>query len=198
MFCWRRSRCRGASSHDVKTVLRLRRRTRSKHNAPSRLPTSTPRVLTVSLFACRRRMKSSHCCGPTRLIKQRRQVRFSFPCADGDSTGISCVVGSGCALTSQAKERYTTSDGRKWLVDDAVLKEVDNDLQMIMNCTQEGDVVSLDVTNVIKPSSLVTIPWRLTISSDSKDNCSSKDTATSKTRTRFTCPRENTGIFLVQ
>ena len=108
------------------------------------------------------------------------------------------MVGFECALTRQAKERYTTSDGRKWLISDKVLKEVDNDLQTIINCTQEGDVVSFDVTGVIQPASLVTIPWRLTLSSHVEDDFGNDDFLHSKTRSTFTCPRENTGIFLVQ
>ena len=97
-----------------------------------------------------------------------------------------------------AVDRYTSADKKTWLVDDEVLKEIDNDLQIIINCTQEGDVVSFNATDVIKPSSLVTIPWQLTISSYTKDNSGRHDYRRSKTRTIFKCPQENTGLFLVQ
>ena len=104
-----------------------------------------------------------------------------------------------CPLTRREKERYTTLDGRKWLINDAVLEEVDNDLQMIINCTQEGDVVSFDVMDVIKPSSLVTIPWQLTINAyvDGGD-FNDGDLMPQTTRTTFTCPQKNSGLFLVQ
>ncbi len=103
-----------------------------------------------------------------------------------------------CPLTRQEKERYTTLDGRKWLINDAVLEEVDNDLQMIINCTQEGDVVSFDVMDVIKPSSLVTIPWQLTIDTHVEDHSGSDSSPRPMAKTRFTCPRKNSGLFLVQ
>ena len=90
-------------------------------------------------------------------------------------------------------------DGQTWLVDDGVLKEVDNDLQMLVNCTKRGDVLAFDVTGVVRPSSPVTIPWQLTLTTqvsgvDSKDAVSQSST----TKTRFTCPHKNTGLFLVQ
>ena len=97
------------------------------------------------------------------------------------------------------KERCTTMDGRTWLVDDDVLEQIDNDLQMPVDCTKQGDVLAFNVTGVVRPSSPVTIPWQLTLTTqvsgvDSKDAVSQSST----TKTRFTCPHKNTGLFFIQ
>ena len=90
-------------------------------------------------------------------------------------------------------------DGQTWLVDDGVLGQIDNDLQILVNCTKQGDVLAFNVTGVVRPSSPVTIPWQLTLISqvngvDSKDAVSQSST----TKTRFTCPYKNSGLFFVE
>ena len=117
------------------------------------------------------------------------------------SNGLCRGVGFECNLTQEDKQRYTSTGDTTWIVNDAVLEEIDNDLQAIVNCSREGDVLSFDVTDVVQPSSLVVIPWRLTLSSsvdgdgsDSNDG----DLTRQMKRTRFTCPQENSGLFLVQ
>ena len=104
-----------------------------------------------------------------------------------------------CSLTHAAIEQYTSADGRTWRVTDAFLEEIDSDLQRIVNCTEEGDVVSFDVTGVVQPSSRVTVPWRLTFATH-VDAVDSNGVAIEppKRKTRFTCPQENTGLFVVQ
>ena len=115
------------------------------------------------------------------------------------SNGLHCGEGVDCGLTKEAKERYTSTDDAIWLVSDAVLEEIDNDVQAIVNCTKEGDVISFDVTSVVQPSSLVTIPWKLTLSSSVDDGGSNDgDVHRHKTRTKFTCPQSDSGLFLVQ
>ena len=109
------------------------------------------------------------------------------------------MLGSKCTLSRNAKDRYTSEDGKTWLVSSVVLREIDNDLQKIVDCTKEGDIISFNVTDVVRPSSRVTIPRQLTLatqveSTDSPDDVLSRST----TKTRFTCPYENSGLFLVE
>ena len=109
------------------------------------------------------------------------------------------MLGFECALTHEATERYTTADSKAWLVDGTVLKEIDNDLQKIVNCTKEGDVLSFNATGVVRPSSRVTIPWQLTLMTQVNDADSNDGVNPSpKTKTTFTCPHKNSGLFLVQ
>ena len=102
-------------------------------------------------------------------------------------------------MTSETRDRYISRDGQTWLITDAVLEEIGNDLQKIVNCTNEGDVILFDVTEVVQPVSLVIIPWRLTLSSHIVESHSNgDDSSSSRARTRFTCPRTNAGLFLVR
>ena len=109
------------------------------------------------------------------------------------------MLGFECALSRDAKDRYTSEDGKTWLVNSTVLEEIDNDLQKIIDCTEEGDIISFDVTGIVRPSSRITIPWQLTLatqgkSADSNDGVFSSST----TKTRFICPHKNSGLFLVE
>ena len=95
--------------------------------------------------------------------------------------------------------RYLDTSTRTWRIDDAVLEAIDNDLQVIVNCTTEGDTLVFDVTAAIQPAARVIIPWNVTISA-----------ATGRTRSvdglypraplkaSITCPVEGEGVFLVR
>ena len=109
------------------------------------------------------------------------------------------MLGFECALSRDARDRYTSEDGKTWLVSSAVLKEIDNDLQKVVDCTKDGDIISFNVTDVVRPSSRVIIPRQLTLatqvdSTDSNDGFFSNST----TKTRFTCPHKNSGLFFVE
>lgn len=63
------------------------------------------------------------------------------------------------------------SETRIWQLDDAALDAIhnDNDLQSILSCTKEGDVVLFNFTRTIRPIRRVVIPWNLTLSSKSEN-----------------------------
>ena len=86
-----------------------------------------------------------------------------------------------------------------WRIDDAALREIDNDLQTVVNCTQERDTLFFDVTRTVRSSSRVTIPWSLIVGTYTEDAVL-VDGAIVETekKTVFTCPRENEGMFLVR
>ena len=95
--------------------------------------------------------------------------------------------------------RYLDAATRTWRIDDVVLEAIDSDLQVIVNCTAEGDTLVFDVSGVVRPAARVTIPWNVTISA-----------ATGRTRSveglypraarkaSITCSVEGEGVFLVR
>ena len=95
--------------------------------------------------------------------------------------------------------RYLDAAARTWRIDGDILEAIDNDLQVIVNCTAEGDTLVFDVSEVVRPATRVTIPWNVTISA-----------ATGRTRSveglypraprkaSITCPGDREGAFLVK
>ena len=77
---------------------------------------------------------------------------------------------------------------RTWTVDDGVLEM--HDIQAIINCTKEGDTISLRTTTPVKPPERIVIPWKLTITGFVDDSMSG-ETAT------MTCP-DGDGLFLLR
>ena len=88
---------------------------------------------------------------------------------------------------------------RTWRVTDTVLDDIDNDLQRLVDCTEEDDTILFDVTGMIALANRVTIRWPLTISADIEDR-ELIDGVFPEAPRRGTvvCPRENEGIFLVK
>eukprot|EP00210_Caulerpa_lentillifera_P000407 g397.t1 len=68
-----------------------------------------------------------------------------------------------CGLTSSEIQRYYDRGLQRWLIDDEVLMETSNDIQSIINCTSDNDVVVLQSSRRIAPATTVTIPWNLTV-----------------------------------
>lgn len=110
--------------------------------------------------------------------------------------GVVCVA---CALRDNVIERYLNANTRTWRIDDAALSEVDNDLQAIVNCSEEGDLILLDVTDNIQPSRRIVIPWQLTWSARMRDTTLQDGVfPESRRKTTFNCPNEDEGVFFIQ
>ena len=77
---------------------------------------------------------------------------------------------------------------RTWNVTDETVAE--HGIQAIINCTEEGDIISFKTTRVVKPPSRIVIPRRLTIEGPA-DRSMDGQTAT------FTCP-DGDGLFLLR
>ena len=106
---------------------------------------------------------------------------------------------SACSLRSDVVERHRNVDGATWLVDDRFLEDVAMDLQSIVDCTKEGDVILFNTTGRIRPLSRIIIPWNLTLGTHAENSDSKghpRVRATSKAR--FTCPQKNEGLFLLR
>ena len=95
--------------------------------------------------------------------------------------------------------RYLDAATRTWRIDDTVLEAIDNDLQVIVNCTTEGDVIVFDVNALIQPVARVIIPWNLTISA-ATGGIQSVDGLYPRAprKASITCPGDGEGIFLVE
>ena len=116
------------------------------------------------------------------------------------SISVSVFVASGfeCSLRNSQVNQYLDRSTRTWHVDATALDDVEHDLQSIVNCTLEGDLVLFDVTETIRLATRVTIPWRLTLSA----NVDSNDTVDgvflrSLRKATFRCPSRN-GVFFVR
>ena len=166
--------------------------TRSKRATRTR---SLSLELTVLSFACRLQVRRAICFSLAHLAMGTKQVATFIP---SRRAHFCCAVGFKCALARDVRQRYTSADGRTWLINDAVLEEVDNDLQRIVNCTKEGDRIAFNVTEVIQPSSLIIIPWQLALDTHVEDDSGSNVYPYATAKTRITCPRNNSGLFLVQ
>lgn len=72
-----------------------------------------------------------------------------------------------CGLSSSERQRYFEDLTQRWIVTDEVLLDLDNDIQAIVNCTSENDIVVFQSIGVIRPSSTIIVPWNLTLKADS-------------------------------
>ena len=108
-------------------------------------------------------------------------------------------VGFECSLRNRQINEYLDEGTRTWLIDDSALDELESDLQSIVNCTQEGDVILFDVSGRIRLASRVTIPWRLTLSSDIYGlDAADEVVPRASRRATFNCPRRTEGVFYVR
>ena len=104
-----------------------------------------------------------------------------------------------CSLASKFVTRYRQEDGTWRLDDDGFLRDEPVNLQSIINCTTEGDVIVFDTTGHIKLTSRVIVPWNLVLSGgverpERVDGVIRRSTR----KARFTCPTEDSGIFLIR
>jgi len=71
-----------------------------------------------------------------------------------------------CGLTTLERRRYFDESTEQWLVTNEVLRELNYDVQAIVNCTSENDVVAFRSTRVIRAATTITVPWNLTLRAD--------------------------------
>lgn len=95
-----------------------------------------------------------------------------------------------CLLFEDEVEPLFDADSRTWTILDDTLE--DYDLQAIVNCTVEGDTISLQTTRTVQPQSRIVIPWELTIGGSD----ATSDTTDAR-QASLTCP-SNEGLFLVR
>lgn len=103
-----------------------------------------------------------------------------------------------CPLNPVQQRRYLNEKTRVWSVNDEDLTGLDGDLQSILNCTRQGDIVLLNVSESLRPPERLIIPWSLTISAltPASDPVDGRFPLSSNPSV-FHCPRENEGTFLI-
>ena len=106
-------------------------------------------------------------------------------------------AGGKCRLSQEEISAMLDDQRRVWMVDEAVVRELDNDVQLLIDCTQEGDFVFFPAGSHIRPSKRVEILWRLTLGTFSESTSATDATAyDGRERAVFTC-RRNRGLFYV-
>lgn len=102
-------------------------------------------------------------------------------------------------FTCSLAERQLNPATRTWLIDNDALDDLGNDLQALINCTQEGDMVLFNVSETITPASRIVIPWRLTISGAVENTALEAGIfPVAVKRVRFACPEGGIGVFLIK
>ena len=95
--------------------------------------------------------------------------------------------------------RILDESSRTWLVDEEALLSVSNDLQEIVNCSEEGDVVVLEGRGRLQFASRVVLSWRLTVTGGASDiELEGGALSEARRKQRLECPDDNQGIFLVR
>lgn len=72
-----------------------------------------------------------------------------------------------CTLTSNVIERFYNESSQIWTVTNALLRQLDDDLQRVIECTTENDVILLRTNGTIQPSTTMNITLPLTLRGES-------------------------------
>ena len=84
-------------------------------------------------------------------------------------------------------------------MNEAALRNVDDDFQAIVNCSEEGDTILFDVDGSLQFRTRVTLPWRLTLSGNVRDPSPREGVfPEARRKQRISCPRDNEGVFLIK
>ena len=104
-----------------------------------------------------------------------------------------------CGLTDRQIRRLLIEESRTWLVDEEALLSVNDDLQEIVNCSEEGDIVVLEGRRRLQFASRVVLPWSLTVTGGESDAALEDGVLPEAGRKqRLGCPGDNQGVFLVR
>eukprot|EP00210_Caulerpa_lentillifera_P004180 g3986.t1 len=104
-----------------------------------------------------------------------------------------------CRLTSRELRRYSGDEKGQWVLNDSGLSALNGDIQRLINCTEDGDMIFFGVEDPVQPASRIVIYWNLTLSAfvqGSRDENGIFPRAGRKVV--FVCPRDNEGVFLVE
>jgi len=95
-----------------------------------------------------------------------------------------------CSLSESQTDSWYNETTHRWLVDDDVLAELDNDVQAVINCTSENDTVMFRSESTLKPRNTITIPWNLTLSGYLQGNLMTRGRISKAgNKVRLTCAR---------
>jgi len=66
-------------------------------------------------------------------------------------------------MSSEEVRRFYDESSHQWLIDDAVLGELDDDVQRIIECSNEHDLILFETHRTIKPNRTLLISTNLTL-----------------------------------
>lgn len=87
-----------------------------------------------------------------------------------------------CNLSSNVIRRFYNESSQTWTVTNALLSEVDNNIQRIVDCAVQEDVIHIRANGTIQPRYTLTTRLPLTMRGDSD--------------VRFTCPEQGAMLLL--
>ena len=104
-----------------------------------------------------------------------------------------------CSLSERTIREHLNETTRTWRISRSLLDDVEDDIQVIVNCTKPGDVLTFGPRRRIRPSSRIVIPWPLTLTAPvSSFELEESMFPLSDTKMTFTCPNRGEGVFLVK
>ena len=104
-----------------------------------------------------------------------------------------------CDLSERVIDRALDGGSRTWRIDDELWEDIDEDLQEIVNCSEEGDTLLFDVSDTLRPSGQITLPWSLTLTADTPDTDLVEGVfPETRRKTTFTCQPDVQSLFLVR
>ena len=103
-----------------------------------------------------------------------------------------------CRMTRSEIAAMYHVESRTWLLDDRGLDSISGDVQSVIDCSDDGDIVLFNVVAPIEPPRRITIPRNLTLSSTTASVDLERGVFPKADRqTVFRCPRKG-GVFLVK
>ena len=109
------------------------------------------------------------------------------------------LTGRPCSLSKRTLEEHLNEATRTWRINRTILNDVEDDMQVIINCTKAGDVLTFIPERRIRPSSRIVIPWPLTLTAPvSSSELEEGVFPRSDAKATVTCPNRRQGVFLVK
>ena len=108
-------------------------------------------------------------------------------------------TGLPCSLNKRILKEHLNETTRTWRINRSLLDDVENDIQVIVNCTKPGDVLTFSPKRRIRPSSRIVIPWPLTLTAPVNSSKLEEGVfPRSDSKATFTCPNRREGVYLVK
>lgn len=104
-------------------------------------------------------------------------------------------LGGECTLDGQTREKMFYEKDNAWIIDDESLLEVDSDIQLVVDCTRNGQSILFNVTSPIVPKKRIIVQTQITIGTYQPGKSGTDD---KPSRTSVQCPNENQGILAIE
>ena len=108
-------------------------------------------------------------------------------------------AGLPCSLSERTLKEHLNAETRTWRISPSLLADVEDDIQVIVNCTRPGDVLTFSPRRRFRPSSRIVIPWPLTLTAPVNSSEVEEEVfPLSDSKATFTCPNRKEGVFFVK